>query len=253
MTGTNQYNVILQPRDRRLLDEMETLRVIDREQASVIAPFNSVTRANTRLLALTRARVLERAFVGTITGGRKAVYFRYPGRLHRRAIAWHDRGFAHQIGIGDVYIGLKYRPTPNNSVQLERWQGFETVISARIRLIPDGFALLTVGDVHIPVFVEVDCGTEPLSTWDKKVAAYLELATSGEFERLFGSPQFRVLVTTTGWTRCRNLTQLIGRKTRKVFWLTTNVAMRSRGVWADIWARPDGRNKQPFLPRPPNE
>jgi hypothetical protein len=232
---------------------METLRVIDREQASVIAPFNSVTRANTRLLALARAKILERAFIFTITGGRKALYFRPRERLRSRAAVWPDRGFAHQIGIGDVYLSLKYGSKLGDSVQFVRWQGFETVISEQIRLIPDGYAVLQVGEVRVPVFVEVDCGTEPLRTWDKKVAAYLELATSGEFERLFGSSRFRVLVTTSGWTRCRNISQLIRRKTGKVFWLTTNSAMRRQGVWADIWARPDGRDRQPFLPRAPNQ
>jgi Replication-relaxation len=252
MAGTNPYNLILQPRDRHLLEELEVLRVIDREQAGIIAPFGSVTRANTRLLALTRANVLERAFCGTITGGRKAVYFRSRARLRARA-GWHERGFAHQIGIGDVYLSLKYEPTPGRSVQLERWLRFETVLSEQIRLIPDGYALLRMGDSRLPVFVEVDCGTEQLNIWERKIAAYLELASTGEFEQLFGSPRFRVLVTTSGWTRCRNLARLISRKTDKVFWITTSSAMRRQGVWADIWARPDGRTAQPFLPRAPNQ
>lgn len=50
------------------------MRVVDREQAIIAGGFNSTTRVNTRLLALTRAGLLRRFFLGTNAGNRKAIY-----------------------------------------------------------------------------------------------------------------------------------------------------------------------------------
>jgi hypothetical protein len=72
MTGNNK-RLVLQPRDRRLLEELATMRVVDREQAKIVAGFGSTTRANTRLLALSRAGLLRRCFLGTTAGGSKAL------------------------------------------------------------------------------------------------------------------------------------------------------------------------------------
>ena len=54
MTGNNGKGIVLQERDRHLLKELAVMRVIDREQAKCVAGFGSTTRANNRLLALTR-------------------------------------------------------------------------------------------------------------------------------------------------------------------------------------------------------
>jgi hypothetical protein len=242
MPSTNDYSPILQRRDLHLLAELEVLRVVDREQAQIAAPFGSVTRANTRLLALTRAKQLIRTFTGTITGGRKALYYlpsvNPPGG--------RDAGFAHQLGINDLYLSLKYK-TPDG-VHFKEWRTFDTILSEHVRLRPDGYALTTVPERQLALFVEVDCGTESAKTWEGKLSRYIELATGGEFTRIFGLNQFRVLVTTSGWTRCRNLAALVGRRTEKIFWITTMNAARRYGVWADIWLRPDGRSRQVLLP-----
>ncbi len=74
VTGTNHQGIVLQERDRTLLRDLATMRVIDREQAQLIAGFHSVTRANARLLALTRAHLLNRFYVGTFNGGKKSLY-----------------------------------------------------------------------------------------------------------------------------------------------------------------------------------
>ena len=47
MTGNRP--MIVQTRDLHLLRELSVMRVIDREQAKVVAGFTSTTRANTRL------------------------------------------------------------------------------------------------------------------------------------------------------------------------------------------------------------
>ncbi len=72
MSG-NKRGLILQDRDRRLFAELGVMRVVDRDQAMRVAGFQSVTRANSRLLALTRAGFLRRFFLGTVGGARKAL------------------------------------------------------------------------------------------------------------------------------------------------------------------------------------
>src|SRR2546427_12837069 len=74
MTGNDSHGMVIQERDRDLLRELAVMRVIDREQAKTIAGFGSTTRANARLLALTRAGFLRRFFLGTTAGGTKALY-----------------------------------------------------------------------------------------------------------------------------------------------------------------------------------
>ena len=73
MTGNNGRGIVLQARDRQLLQELAVMRVVDREQAKIVAGFGSTTRANVRLLALTRAGLLRRFFLGA-GAGRKALY-----------------------------------------------------------------------------------------------------------------------------------------------------------------------------------
>src|SRR6266487_1550579 len=71
MTGNDKKRgLVVQPRDRKLLEELAVMRVVDREQAKIVAGFGSTTRANTRLLALTRAGLLRRFFLSS----RKSLY-----------------------------------------------------------------------------------------------------------------------------------------------------------------------------------
>src|ERR1700722_10758234 len=74
VAGNERRAIVLQARDRELLKELSILRVMDSEQAKLVGGFHSTTRANTRLLALTRAGVLRRFFLGTSGGGQKALY-----------------------------------------------------------------------------------------------------------------------------------------------------------------------------------
>jgi hypothetical protein len=66
--------MVIQERDLRLLRELGVMRVVDREQAAIVAGFASTTRVNARLLALTRSGLLRRFFLGTTAGGTKALY-----------------------------------------------------------------------------------------------------------------------------------------------------------------------------------
>src|SRR5947209_3892339 len=117
MTGSNQMaGLIVQERDKRLLRELATMRIVDREQAQIVAGFQSVTRANTRLLALTQAGLLNRFFVGTVNGGKKSLYSLSargaalvqvaPNGLKRKrnAVLVGDLFVEHQLHLNLIYI-----------------------------------------------------------------------------------------------------------------------------------------------------
>lgn len=129
------------------------MRVIDRQQAQIVAGFGSITRVNTRLHALTRAGLLRRFFLGTTNGGRRALY-----ALSRNAAQLVDVPYAerrrradetlvadffirHQFAINQIYCALKYGPLPPGT-SFRKWTAFGRSLTAEIHLIPDGYVEL---------------------------------------------------------------------------------------------------------------
>jgi hypothetical protein len=244
MTGSSR--VVLQSRDRHLLDELKILRLVDREQAMLFAPFNSTTRANARLLALTRAGYLKRTMVGTIAGGRRTIYFLPEKRVPKSAgdpLA-RQRIFEHQLAINRLYYRFKYVPPPQPGVRVLEWQSFDTVLSPQVPLIPDGYVKIKTPAGERALFIEVDLGTESLRVWERKTEQYLNLAVSGEYARLFRGERFGVLIVTTTERRLDHIRQTITARTEKLFWLTTFQVLEQGGVWAPIWLRPVREERQ---------
>lgn len=249
MTGTDRKRgLIVQPRDMRLLCELAVMRVVDREQAKIVAGFGSTTRANTRLLALTRAGLLRRFF---LDGGkslyalsekgaqRAGVPFRGP---HRRADETLVADFfvEHQLAINDVYCALKCRVIPVAGVSFRRWLAFQESITKNIRLIPDGYVEFATSRETLGAFLEVDLGHERGPVWQEKARNYVQLALSGDFERRFGTNRFRVLVLAHSERRLRSLQKTVGAITQKIFWFATLGAVRDQGFFAPVWYRPTG-------------
>ena len=154
------------------------MRIIDRELAKLVVGFRSTTRANTRLLKLTRAGLLNRFFVGTVTAGRKAIYTLSPrgaalvaaphrgiSRRHGRTLVG-DLFVAHQSHINEVYAAVKYRALPGG-LHFVRWRTFHESLTPSSRLIPDGyFELSSAGGVRVS-FLEVDLGNETMRVWEQ--------------------------------------------------------------------------------------
>ena len=249
MAGNNKTSLVLQERDLRLLEALETMRAVDREQTKVVGGFRSTTRANTRLLALTRAGFLRRAFIGN----RQAVYWlastnrteasqrelsrREPTSLYLR----------HRLEINKVHLLLKYNTIPITGWWFVRWQSFAKNLSPAIPLIPDGyFEIRSAAGVRAS-FLEVDLGTEALPVIHRKVQLYLQLAASGEFSTLFHQPQFRVLVVANSARRLASLRQTIAGLTDKIFWLTTLESINRERFWSAVWLRPTGEQIQSLL------
>src|SRR5690348_6746385 len=153
MNGNNP-RIVIQARDKRILSHLPTMRIIDREQAKVIAGFGSTTRANARLLALHREGLLRRCFQGTTAGGKKALYTlspkgaRFIGTTYRGFRHGNDELLAtnffvtHQLAVNQVYCAVGCRPIPVPGAKCIRWIAFTNPIAPA--LLPDGyFEILT--------------------------------------------------------------------------------------------------------------
>jgi hypothetical protein len=252
MAGNRRrVGVILQERDRHLFRELATMRIIDRELAKVAVGFRSTTRANTRLLKLTRAGLLHRFFVGTIAGGRKAIYtpskkggilagaeYRRISRSHGKTLVG-DLYVDHQMHINAVYSAVKFRPLPVG-VRFIGWRALHEPFSQNSRVIPDGYFEIATSGGTRPMFLEVDLGHQAMKVWQQKARGYLQLALSGDFARLFRQSQFRVLVITTSPRRLAKIRSVIAKQTDKVFWLSDFQTINRAGFWSSVWLRPTG-------------
>ena len=261
MSGNNR-GIVLQERDRHLLRELAVMRVIDRELAKVVAGFGSTTRANARLLRLTRAGMLRRFFMGTEIGGTKAVYalsmkgaqkiavpLRGPRRKQGEALV-ADFFVRHQLAVNDIYCAAKYANLPALAIHFHRWVAFREPVAPECRLIPDGYVEFDTPAGILSAFLEVDLGNESLTVWSEKVRKYLELAMSGEFERRFGQSRFRVIVTANSDRRLHSIRKMVAMKTQKVFWFANHEAIRQNGLFAPVWVRPLGGHPQRLMELP---
>jgi len=257
MAGSKR-KYILTPRDMALLRSLALLLVIDRAQATQIGSFGSVTRVNTRLLALTRMGLLKRFFVGTSVGTKKSVYCLtragagIAGVPYRRIKITTDQTIGtslfleHQLLLNDLYLLTK--SSPEFPVTVAAWRYFQEPIAPGSALTPDGYFEFSNGSLDVrPVFVELDLSTETSRVWRRKIDAYLQLATSTEFSRIFGHRHFRVAVITTSDSRLKLIRRVIAERTDKVFFLATLQDIKSAGFWSSIWSRPAGDEKHAFL------
>jgi hypothetical protein len=253
MAGTNRKLVILQDRDLHLLRELAVMRVIDREQAKLVAGFGSTTRANARLLALTQAKFLRRFFWGTVGGARKSLYslaprgaaiagvpYRRPRRGDDQVLA-SDSYTAHQLAVNEVYATVKFRPLPSG-VKFLRWMSFDEPVGSG--LIPDGYAEMEMPEKRFVVFLEIDLGTEGRKVWQEKVRGYLSFATSGDFGKKFGHSQFRTLVITNSESRLTWLRIATTSLTEKIFRFAAAERIARETFWGKIWQKPAGDERQ---------
>jgi hypothetical protein len=259
MNGSSRRGLVVQERDRHLLSELAVMHVIDREQAKCVAGFRSTSRANYRLLRLVNAGLLRRFSIGTIAGGKKALYTQsqngakligVPYRGLRRAgeqVLVADFFVTHQLLINQIYCAVKYRPLPLLEARFSRWACFYEPLQPAISLIPDGYFEISTPKKTIAAFLEVDLGHESHSVWKSKITGYLQYAVSGTFERQFNHPQFRVLVITNSERRMHSLRRTVGDRTEKVFWFSTFDSIARDGFWSLVWLRPKDDHPQPLM------
>jgi hypothetical protein len=240
--------IILQARDLHLLRELSVMGVADREQAKIVAGFWSTTRANTRLLALTRAGLLRRFFLGS-GGGRRALYALSARgakaadvRLHgprrpQNSLLVADYFVGHQLAVNGIYCALKYGAISVPQVTFYRWLSFPEPVVPGISLIPDGYVEFHTPGRIIACFLEVDLGHESQTIWREKAERYLELAVSGKYLEHFKRDSFRVLVVANSERRMHSIRKTVAAVTQKIFWFATLDAV-AISFFAPVWLRP---------------
>jgi hypothetical protein len=261
MTTNNGPAFVIQERDRHLMRELGTMRVIDRDQAKVVAGFSSNTRVNRRLLLLTQNGLLRRFFLGTTKGGAKALYTlskkgarlaevpqRGPRRAQNRAVV-ADFFVQHQLALNDVYCAMKYGKLPPE-VRFKSWRAFQKPVVPQRSLIPDGYVELETLTETVAAFVEVDLGHERLKVWKQKAKNYFDLAVSGEFEREFHVHRFRTLVIAHSPGRMHSIRRAIAPVTEKIFWFSSLPTIQ-RDIFGAHWLRPQVEEPQPFFRETP--
>lgn len=263
MRGNNGRGIVIQERDRKLLRKVgQHLRVVDREQAKIVGGFGSTTRVNARLLALTRAGLLKRFFLGTTAGGKKALYalsakgaklvglpLRGPQRRNDETLA-ADFYVEHQLTVNEVYCALKRGPLPQGIV-FRRFESFFGPIMEGLRLIPDGYGELETPSGIMAVFLEIDLGHEHGPVWKEKVAKYLEFALKDTPDAKRFHRPFRVLVILPTERRLQSIQRVVAEKTDKIFWFANLEAIRRDGLFASVWRRPTGTERLPLIKETP--
>jgi hypothetical protein len=257
--GGRKRGLVVQDRDLLLLEQLWVMHAADRDQLMVAAGFGSVTRVNTRLLALTRAGLLRRFFIGSGKAARKAVYAlsakgaqlinvqaRGPRRKQDELLI-ADFSILHQLAINTVYCLLRFQPISDPNVHFARWEGFTERISKELRLIPDGYVEFATQKGTDAAFIEVDLGHERLTVWKEKAERYLQLALSGEFTRSFMHPRFRVLVLATSERRAQSIRKAVASVTEKIFWFAPFHVVHEGNFFESVWLRPVGNQCQPLF------
>ena len=239
--------IILQKRDFHLFRELAVMRVVDREQTKIVAGFASTSRANARLLALSRAGMLRRFFLGS-GGGRKALYVlsqkgaqaaQVPCRGPRRPqdiVLVADYFVGHQLAVNALYCALKYGAIPVPHVTFDRWTSFHEPVVPGIRLIPDGYVEFMTPRGTAACFLEVDLGHESQTIWKRKVEHYMDLALSRKYREHFGHERFRVLVLANSERRLYSIRKTTSAITQKLFWFATLATARS-DFFDSVWFR----------------
>lgn len=253
MTGNNYSSILLTSRDLSLLKTLVEAKLLDREQVQKLLNFGSITRVNERLFRLHAAGLLHRYFLGTLAGGRKAIYgISQRGsntigggrvwKLQRSEdeLLVGEAFVEHQLAVNWCWISVKCGPNPN----LVRFVRFNEPIAPAIALTPDGYAELKTASGIQAAFLEVDLGNETSRVWDRKVELYLKLATSGEFERMFQQQRFKIAVVCTSERRIENLRRTVRKHTSKLFYFSHLETIKRDGIAVPHWLRPEGDTRE---------
>ncbi|MBA3915516.1 MAG: replication-relaxation family protein, partial [Acidobacteriales bacterium] len=247
--------------DKVLFRELAMLRVVDREQASLITGRRnvSVSTCNAWLLKLCRVGLLKRFFIATELGGLKALYsltaksaalVSSPLRPLQRSndsVMISDPFVQHQLAVNAVILQLKCSESPIPDVRFRRWMSFPQSISPAVPLTPDAYIEFAFKETLHPVFCEVDRGTETQTVWKKKIALYIRLAIGGDFPRVFGQERFRVIVVAESERRLAQIRKTVASQTEKIFWFSTLKNINQKGFFASHWLRPAAEASQAFL------
>lgn len=198
-------------RDVRLVRDVALSHLLSRDQVIQLGYFGSVTRANTRMRELCAAGCLKRL---TTPYFGQSLYMAGPEAADMvgeqiapllAGRAGSPRFVRHALAVTSIRIALLEKGASGWRFEQQLWRTLGEHV-----LRPDGLAL-TDG---LPAFVEADLGHVSPQKFREKLLGYRKLARGGHAERLYGLPEFRLLVVTTGPRRSRQLRSLLPEDAR---------------------------------------
>jgi hypothetical protein len=214
----------LTDRDRQLVQLVSRCRLLSRDQVMRIAPFRSLTRANTRLALLVQERLLCRKLMPSYPGkgGAQALYFPGPAaetlgiereslaRQSRQVRRWDLRHTAHVLAANEVLTAFIAALRGREDAELLAFSTEPELRQAFVdrALVPDGWLSWAQGGKRFNSFLEVDLHHEGLTDWRTKILHYLEYADAGLHPELFGYRSFRVLVIAKSVARQNHLRRI---------------------------------------------
>lgn len=234
MTGKS---LALTERDKAILREVGRFGVITRRQLMNLHMFRSGSRAKERLKRLVDGGYLATRRQPLSIGGPRLVYTAGPlvseSRDARKRLGeLSDLFLDHELGLIDIHIAFDQCAT------MTRWLTSKDLGTLSLRVVPDAYVEFEQDGLTYCAFIEYDRGTETLGRIERKVRAYLELARSGQFDRVFHRRFFRVLVVTDTTGRMATLSKASARLTDKVLRFTTHATLVREGPLQSIWRRP---------------
>jgi hypothetical protein len=248
--GSSKERIAFTARDRRILEYIYRFRLLSRDQVMALAPFQSLTRANTRLSALTREGILRRKMLPVFPGHGSAQSLYFLGkasrpflRIDRLSITqvirqvsrWDLRQVEHVRTANHALLSLLVGLRAVNASAIS----FRTEPELRKRLhdrtlVPDGWVEWTFAAKRFNCFLEVDLHHEGLQVWREKVLAYVAYAESGLHQEYFGYHSFRVLVLAGPGRRLGNLRQ-VASAAGSVFLLAEISQVTAESALGPIW------------------
>ena len=143
----------------------------------------------------------------------------------------------HSLAIAQVYAALRCAATFVNEVTITDWQGDHRLAQPqtydrlyargyrdKLPVQPDATFLLTRNGQITRVFVELDRGTRPLSTWATKAAAYHAYQQSSQLQTRYGVASFVLLIVAPTQTRLTRIAEELvtcSRTPSADYWLLT--------------------------------
>lgn len=180
--------------------------------------------------------------------------------VRRRSI----QNLEHSLAIAQVYAALRCTVAHVGNATLTEWQGDHLLAppQAYDRLFvrgyrdplpvqPDGTCVLILDGQPTRVFVELDRGTRPLTTWTSKIAAYHTYQQSPQLQARYGTDRFMLLIIAPTPARLTRIAEEIITCTRTpdpAYWLTTTDRVHPgtiRTHWQQIQAVTWDRRRLP--------
>jgi hypothetical protein len=145
------------------------------------------------------------------------------------------------LGVVDCLVAFTEAARRLPSAQPVEWMTEEEAHRTLWKVRPDGYVYWQQFDIHLPMFIEYDNGTESLRQVGRKLDGYRELASSRKFASV-------VLFVVHSPKRRESLARALAKHCSKRVgvYLTTHDELLDIGPDGEIW-RPAWRDERVYL------